>query len=132
MEDRIDITALVDEYAWLLDHRHWERISSLFVEDAYLKIRGREIVGHEGLGRWAEARAAKKSRKTQHQMTIVRLEPTDDPDVVRGTASLVLHVNKSGGSGSYVDLVGEYRDEYLRRDGEWRFRRRVLVPIDEI
>lgn len=132
MEDRIDITALVDEYAWLLDHRHWERISSLFVEDAYLKIRGREIVGHEGLGRWAEARSAKKSRKTQHQMTIVRLEPTDDPDVVRGTASLVLHVNKSGGSGSYVDLVGEYRDEYVRRDGEWRFRRRVLVPIDEI
>ena len=46
-------------------------------------------------------------------MTILRLEPLG-PDEVCDTAALVLHVAKSGGSGSYIDLVGEYRDEYVR------------------
>ena len=131
LEDRLAIEALVTEYAWLLDHREWERIEELFTADCYLRIRGREIVGHEGLRRWAQHRAARQSRKTQHQMTLVRLTGGDG-EVVEGTASLVLHVAKSGGSDSYVDLVGEYRDEFVRDGGGWRFRRRVLVPIDEI
>ncbi len=98
-------------------------------EDAALKIRGREIVGRAGLAEWAEYQAQKKSRRTQHQMTLLRLEPVE-PDVVEGTAALVLHVAKTGGSGTYVDLVGEYQDEYVRTAGGWRFRRRTLVPID--
>ena len=43
-------------------------------------------------------------------------------DEVHGTAPLVLHVAKTGGGGTYVDLVGEYEDEYVRT------RRRVEVP----
>ena len=132
LEDRLAIEALVTEYAWLLDHREWERIETLFTPDCHLKIRGREIDGHQGLRQWASYRAAKQSRKTQHQMTLVRLVAGEDPDVVQGTASLVLHVAKSGGSDSYVDLVGEYRDEFVRGEDGWRFRRRLLVAIDEI
>ena len=45
-------------------------------------------------------------------------------------SALVLHVAKTGGSGTYVDLVGEYEDEYKRTPDGWRFRRRRLVPID--
>jgi hypothetical protein len=64
-------------------------------------------------------------------MTLLRLEPVDE-DVVRGTAALVLHVAKSGSSGTYVDLVGEYQDEYVRTPVGWRFRRRHLVNIDDV
>ena len=127
--DRLAIEALVTEYAWLLDHRRWDDVAGLCTDDAVLKIRGREIVGQDGLAQWAEYRAQKQSRRTQHQMTLLRLEPVE-PDLVRGTAALVLHVAKTGGSGPYVDLVGEYQDEYARTDGGWRFRRRTLVPID--
>jgi 3-phenylpropionate/cinnamic acid dioxygenase small subunit len=127
--DRLAIEALVTEYAWLLDHRRWDDVAGLCTDDAVLKIRGREIVGQEGLAQWAEYRAQKQSRRTQHQMTLLRLEPVE-PGLVRGTAALVLHVAKTGGSGTYVDLVGEYRDEYVHTDGGWRFRRRTLVPID--
>lgn len=129
IEDRLAIEQLVTEYAWLLDHRCWDDVAGLFVEDAVLFIRGREIVGKEGLAEWAEYRAQKKSRRTQHQMTLLRLEQAE-PDVVTGTAALVLHVAKTGGSGTYVDLVGEYEDEYKRTADGWRFRRRRLVPID--
>lgn len=129
MDDRLAIESLVTEYAWLLDHRRWDDVAGLCTDDAVLKIRGREIVGQEGLAQWAEYRAQKQSRRTQHQMTLLRLDPVE-PDVVRGTAALVLHVAKTGGTGTYVDLVGEYQDEYVRTEGRWRFRRRTLVPID--
>jgi 3-phenylpropionate/cinnamic acid dioxygenase small subunit len=128
-EDRLAIEALVTEYAWLLDHRQWHDVPGLCTDDAVLKIRGREIVGQRGLAEWAEYRAQKPGRRTQHQMTLLRLEPVDR-DLVRGTAALVLHVAKTGGTGTYVDLVGEYQDEYVRTNGAWRFRRRTLVPID--
>jgi 3-phenylpropionate/cinnamic acid dioxygenase small subunit len=129
--DRLAIEALVTEYAWLLDHRRWQDVASLCTDDAVLKIRGREIVGQDGLAEWADYRAQKGSRRTQHQMSLLRLEAVDH-DVVRGTAALVLHVAKTGGSGTYVDLVGEYKDEYVRTPDGWRFRRRTLAPIDAL
>jgi 3-phenylpropionate/cinnamic acid dioxygenase small subunit len=130
IEDRLAIGDLVTEYAWLLDHRRWHDVAGLCTDDAVLTIRGREIRGHSGLAEWAEHRAANKARRTQHQMTLMRLEPLS-PDVVKGTAALVLHVAKTGGGGSYVDLVGEYRDEYVRTAAGWRFRRRHLVNLDD-
>jgi ketosteroid isomerase-like protein len=130
MDDRLAIEQLVTEYAWLLDHRRWGDVAQLFVDDAVLFIRGREIAGKEGLAEWAEYRAQKKSRRTQHQMTLLRLEQVE-PDLITGTAALVLHVAKTGGGGTYVDLVGEYEDEYARTPQGWRFRRRRLVPIDQ-
>jgi ketosteroid isomerase-like protein len=130
IEDRLAIEGLVTEYAWLLDHRRWDEVAGLCTEDAVLTIRGREISGREGLAAWAEHRAARASRRTQHQMTLLRLEPSPDPDLVTGTAALVLHVAKAGHGGTYVDLVGEYRDEYVRTAGGWRFRRRHLVTVD--
>lgn len=130
LEDRIAINDLVVEYAWVLDHKLWDRIPSLCTDDAVLHIRGREIVGREGLEQWAAYRAQKGSRRTQHQMTLLRLEPAGR-DHVNGTAALVLHVAKGGGSGTYVDLVGEYQDEYVRTSDGWRFRRRKLVKLEE-
>lgn len=130
IEDRLAIEELVTEYAWLLDHRRWDDVATLFTNDAWLFIRGREIVGRDGLAKWAEYRAQKKSRRTQHQMTLLRLEEVE-ADLVTGTAALVLHVAKTGGSGTYVDLVGEYEDEYARTPDGWRFRRRRLVRIDQ-
>ncbi len=129
IEDRLAIEALVTEYAWLLDHRRWDDVAGLCTDDAVLLIRGREIVGKQGLADWAEYRAQKKSRRTQHQMTLLRLEPVDT-ELVLGSTALVLHVAKTGSAGTYVDLVGEYQDEYARTPEGWRFRRRRLVLID--
>lgn len=130
IEDRLAITDLVTEYAWLLDHRRWHDVAELCTEDAVLIIRGREIRGRRGLASWAEHRAVNQARRTQHQMTLLRLEAAG-PDLVTGTAALVLHVAKAGHGGTYVDLVGEYRDEYVRSPGGWRFQRRHLVSIED-
>jgi len=130
IEDRLAIEALVTEYAWLLDHRRWHGVADLCTDDAVLTIRGREIRGQPGLAAWAEHRATNKARRTQHQMTLLRLEACS-PDRVTGTAALVLHVAKAGHGGTYIDLVGEYRDEYVRTPAGWRFRRRHLVTLED-
>jgi hypothetical protein len=128
ISDRLAIIDLVNEYAWLLDQRRWHEVAGLCTEDVVLSIRGREIHGLPGLAAWADHRAANRARRTQHQMTLHRLEPIT-ADHVKGTAALVLHVATPGHGGTYVDLVGEYRDEYLRTGGGWRFHRRNLVNI---
>lgn len=130
IEDRLAIGALVTEYAWLLDHRRWQDVADLCTEDAVLIIRGRQIEGRTGLAQWAEHRAANTARRTQHQMTLLRIEAST-PDEATGTAALVLHVAKAGHGGTYVDLVGEYRDEYVRTPDGWRFRRRHLVTLED-
>lgn len=130
IEDRLAIADLVTEYAWLLDHRRWHDVADLCTEDAVLTIRGREIRGRSGLAEWAEHRAANQARRTQHQMTLLRLQSAD-PDRATGTAALVLHVAKAGHGGTYVDLVGEYRDEYVRTARGWRFHRRHLVTLED-
>jgi ketosteroid isomerase-like protein len=131
-EDRRALEDLVTEYAWLLDHQRWPEVADLCTDDAVLTIRGRQIEGQAGLAAWAEHRATNAARRTQHQMTLLRLEPSSaDPDLVTGTAALVLHVAKAGHGGTYVDLVGEYRDEYVRTPDGWRFRRRHLVRIED-
>jgi 3-phenylpropionate/cinnamic acid dioxygenase small subunit len=129
IEDRLEIQDLVVEYAWLLDHRRWHEVAGLCTDDAELLIRGRKIVGQAGLAEWADGRAAKKNRKTQHQMTLLRVTPTG-ADQATGTAGLALHMAKSGG-GTYVELVGEYEDEYVRTPSGWKFRRRRLVNLED-
>ena len=132
-EDRLQIEALVTEYAWRLDHRRFDEVVELCTDDCDLKIRGVKVHGADGLRDWLDQRATSQSRRaSQHQMSLLRLEPTDDADVVNGTAALVLHVAKSGTSGSYVDLVGEYQDEYVRTGDGWRFRRRTLVTLADM
>jgi 3-phenylpropionate/cinnamic acid dioxygenase small subunit len=127
IEDHLAIHALVNEYAWLLDHQRWHEVADLCTDDAILSIRRREIVGKAGLAEWADYRAAKGTLRTLHQMTNLRLEATSDGEAT-GVAALVLHVAK-GGSATYVDLVGDYHDEYVRTPDGWRFRRRRLVNI---
>jgi 3-phenylpropionate/cinnamic acid dioxygenase small subunit len=128
LEDRYAIEGLVNEYAWLLDHQRWHEVADLCTDDAVLSIRRREIVGKEGLAEWAEYRAAKGARKTLHQMTNLRIDAVDQNHAT-GVAALVLHMAKGSGNTTYVDLVGDYHDEYVRTPDGWRFRRRRLVNI---
>ena len=129
--DHLEIAALVTEYAWFLDHQQWHGVVDLCTEDALLTIRGRDIVGRSGLTEWAESRAQKKRLKTLHQMTNLRLEAEAD-DRATGVAALVLYVATTGTRRSHVDLVGEYRDEYVRFEAGWRFKRRHLVELGKI
>jgi 3-phenylpropionate/cinnamic acid dioxygenase small subunit len=129
-EDRVAITDLVTEYAWLLDHGRFDEVPPLFTDQAVLGVRGQTFGGARGFGEWVGYRERRNGRKTNHQITNVRLERVD-PDRVIGTATLVLYAAKTGSRGTYVDLVGEYRDEYVRTFDGWRFHSRQLVELSD-
>jgi 3-phenylpropionate/cinnamic acid dioxygenase small subunit len=133
-EDRIAIEQLVIEYAWLLDHRRFDDVLGLFTDDAELRIRGQRIHGADGLREWLDVRAARQGQRSSlHQMANLRLSAAPENDeALTGTVGLVLHVAKSGSTGTYVDLVGEYEDEYVRTGAGWRFRRRILKTLSDL
>jgi hypothetical protein len=128
--DRAELLALVNEYAWLVDHARARKLDRIFSGEAELSIRGTAYRGPDGLTADAGWREQRSGRKTHHQVTNVRLEVVDR-DHVTGTAGLVLHVVKSGSRGTYVDLVGEYHDEFVRTDSGWRIGRRRLVQLED-
>jgi hypothetical protein len=128
--DRAEIMALVTEYAWLVDHGFAGELESICTDEVRLTIRGRRFLGREGLAEYAAWREEKPGRRTHHQITNVRLRPAG-PDHVLGVAGLVLHVAKTGSRGTYVDLVGEYVDEFVRTPSGWRIDRRTLVQLED-
>jgi hypothetical protein len=83
--DRAELLALVDEYAWLVDHVG--RASSTGSSPVTLSCgsAGTAYRGPDGLTAYAGWREQRSGRKTHHQMTNVRLEVVDR-DHVTGTA----------------------------------------------
>jgi hypothetical protein len=111
VEDRASIEALLTEYAWLIDHDRSHELQQLCTSDAVII-----------------APAARKARRTRHQITNVRIKD-DGPDTATATSTLVLHVLKHGRRDTFVDMVGEFHDELVRTASGWRFTRRRLVHI---
>lgn len=104
--DRDEVLALVNEYAWLVDHGRARELDRIFSGDVELSIRGTAYRGLDGLAAYAGWRERRSGRRTHHQLTNVRLEVVDH-DHVTGTAGLVLHVVKSGSRGTYSSRTSD-------------------------
>lgn len=127
--DRQELTDLIVEHAWLLDHDHWHQVADLYLDDGSMIFGNTPLHGRSALLAWAEARAKKTSRRTHHQCTNIRLRGHTDGEAT-GTVMLVLHSYEDGDA-LHTEFVGEYRDHY-RRDpaGRWRFAKRQLLALN--
>jgi len=128
LEDRTEIDELLSEYVSLVDDRRWSELPALFTHMACLKIGRTDLRGRAAISDWATACAAKKPRRSRHQITNVRIRSAG-PDRATGTATIVVHVAKEGRRDTFIDMVGELRDEFVRSPAGWRFSRRTIVHI---
>jgi 3-phenylpropionate/cinnamic acid dioxygenase small subunit len=128
LEDRSEIDELLSEYASLVDDRRWTELPALFTHEATLKIGRTDLHGRAAISDWATASAAGKPRRSRHQITNLRIHPAG-PDRATGTATVVVHVAKEGRRDTFIDMVGELRDEFVRTPAGWRFSRRTVVHI---
>jgi len=127
MSDVDDITALIHEYAFLLDRGDLDAVAALF-EHAELRSTRNDRVRR---GR-AEARTLYDSvviyddgtPRTMHQLTNV----TVHVDGTTARARSYFTVLQVTGQGLHPVLVGEYRDRFDLVDGRWRFAARVFDP----
>ncbi len=126
--DREQIGDLLAETAWILDHKQWERLPSVFVAEAV-------AYGQRGL---AEVTATMRRYldgcgPTQHLLGNLRLRIDGDTATV---TSYVRALHLAAGVGKlqrarpeqYWDFVGEYHDTVVRTDGGWRISERVCLP----
>lgn len=122
MEDRLAIRELYDAYADSGSRGDREGWLGCFAEDARWKTHYFDLTGHQAIGaKYDEIMADITDTTFFTQMGSIEVE--GDRARVRMQQSESL-LNRSGGT---YDLVGEYNDELVRRDGRWLFKHKIYL-----
>jgi hypothetical protein len=112
--DRDAILKLLRDYAEHADANHFREWAELFAPDGHLEAFGRQIVGREKLERFIS-----KAAKGKHGFE----SPAIEIDGERARAQCAFRfVSEDPATHSR----GIYRDELVRRDGEWLFASRHI------
>ena len=125
---------LVTAYCHYVDHGEASRIADLFSEDGLwaspeVKMSGREQI-EKGFGR----REAQKERMSRHVCNNFLCE-VEDAEHASGVVYLTLYRHDGDPSRKVSpldgpELVGEYRDRFVRTPTGWRFQeRRIQVSF---
>ena len=128
LEDREDIRALIMAYGHAHDHRDYRTFASLFAAegewigglgsakgpDAIFALMD-ETIGHNPLP---------EGSGTFHVMTNDQIKIDGD----RASATtLWLYVTPAEDESPRLTYLGEYDDQYIRENGEWKFLRREAI-----
>ena len=121
---------LVTEYCHLVDHGKAEQIAGLFSEDGVWKSAEGTANGRDEVRRGFAARQANAKRMSRHVCNNLLLNIIDE-DHAEGTVYLTLyrHDGEPGRRISPLDgpqMVGEYRDRFVRTSEGWRFAHREI------
>lgn len=125
VETRLAIQALTAEHAYRLDHGQADTIYELYAPDGeLLGLPPRDLIGSEALAAWGAERV-KLPRTSRHVETNHRL--VWDEGTLKGTLCTTVYRSDSEDTTKTAPfMVGDYEDEYIQRDGEWRILRRVI------
>ncbi len=125
LEARIDrlesldaIRQLPAKYALALDMRDMDAMVSLFVADVRV---GKEASGRQALRAYMDGTLRSPFTGTSHHIGGHVIE-FDDPDHAHG---IVYSKNEHETGDEWVIMQMMYADDYVRRDGQWFFARRL-------
>lgn len=112
-----EIRQLAAHYAVAVDSRDLDALVALFVDDVRV---GRDAYGHEAL------RQMFADSLSQVQVTILHVgtHAIDLIDADHATGHVYCHGEVQEGD-DWIHQAILYRDTYARRDGSWRFVRRI-------
>lgn len=125
-EIRVAIEQLVVEHHWLLDHGHADRLYTLYAEDAVSVGPLGTMNGRDAIKAWGERRITQDAGTVRHFSGGTRLAWNDG--VLTGTTYYTTF-RSTQEDPLRPASVGEFREEYVQVDGEWRIRRREIVPV---
>jgi hypothetical protein len=121
--DRLEIEALVTEFAYRIDHGFSDRVADLFAPQGwYGREGGTKSVGRDAIrAAYAGRRSESPARLSRHLFANLRVA-FDGEDGANGLSTLML----IAGDGAAplpvnVTLVQDYVDRYVRIDGSWLF-----------
>lgn len=124
---------LVRLYCHYVDHGEASRVAELFTEDGAWHGPGAALEGIDALREALTAREARQTRVSRHVCGNLVID-VEDESHARGCTYLTLY-GDDGGRGEDgrrvaplegPQMVGEYRDRFVRTRGGWRIAERVL------
>ena len=130
--DHLQLTRLVTEITWRIDHDEAARVHELFADDGVLEVGESRLRGHEEIGDWgrtlAEEHAYPGIRHVCTNMRFVR----DGEDHAVGSSLLTAYLDQGqAGAATLPFAVGEDHDRFVRTEAGWRFASRRWVPLFE-
>ena len=125
-EVRAAIEQVVATHHWLLDHGHADQLHTLYTDDAVSVGPLGTMEGRAAIKAWGEWRVAQDGGVVRHFSggTHVRIE-----DGVVHATTYYLTFRDSQPDPLRPASVGEFREQYVERDGRWLIRRREIVPV---
>lgn len=123
--------ALAIEYAEIVDAQDYERLREIFTEDATLVRRATAPETVRGLENIiASFTSRPRNRLTYHVLSNIRVR-VETPDTAGGTCRVLLFTSDTsepetpeGRRVAPKQLMGTYRDRYVRTKDGWRFTER--------
>lgn len=131
---RLEIEALIAEFAWRIDRGDPATVAELFTEDGwYGRESGDRSVGHDAIRAAYAARAKREAtagvRTARHLFTNLRLVQ-QDADNASGTSVLLLFAaDGPPPHPAHPLLVQDYDDTYRRVGGQWLFASRAVRKL---
>jgi SnoaL-like domain len=125
--DLLELTRLVTELAWRIDHRLSDTAADLFVADGEMILGSAAMHGRGEIEAWGRQRAD-SDYTTRHVCTNMRFEASGD--AAAGTTVVTVYRHTGEGEGDTRALtVGEFADKFVRTPDGWRFRSRRIERL---
>jgi uncharacterized protein (TIGR02246 family) len=136
VEDQLAIQRVITDYSAHLDARDYDGYVGLFTEDGVwqngaTRREGRADIRAMLTGLFGEPEPEFVNRSSFHQ--IGNFEIDVDGDTARAKSRFVFVMRGERGAPTPA-LSGQYHDELVRQDGQWKIRRRVdhtVMPTAE-
>jgi len=125
-ETRAEIEQLISELLYRLDHNQADTTWELYTEDAVTLGPLGPMNGREAVKAWGAKRAQQTDIVGRHFIGGIRL--AWEGDVLTGTVAY-LTFRDAAADVLKPASVGEFREQYRKVDGQWRFARREIVPV---
>jgi SnoaL-like domain len=125
-----DCTALMHEYGYRFDHGNGVGVADLFVDDGEWISPAVSCRGRDELIAFFTLRDQMTERLTRHVVTNITVTVHSADEATARSIAIEYRGNR-GPDGMTTDtvpaLVGDYEDEFVRVDGVWKFRRRLVI-----
>lgn len=121
---------LVTEYCHFVDHGEAGKIAGQFTDDGIWASATDVRTGREAIERSFQKRQANTARMSRHVCSNLLIDVIDENNAT-GVVYLTLY-RHDGDPGRRVspsdvpDVIGEYRDTFVRTAEGWRFKRRDI------
>ena len=131
---RLEIEALIAEFAWRIDRGDPATVADLFTPDGrYGRNSGERSVGRDAIRAAYAARAGRRAgagvRTARHLFTNLRLERLDAESAAGSCILLLFAADGPPPHPATPLLVQDYDDTYRRIGGRWLFASRSVTKI---